>query len=175
MDRLIEVSIPEVLNPNGGKLRKYYIFFGELGRLFTNFHDPIAIPKGADNIHVIDKSDKYAVIYDNFIDDWIPLTDEMIENTAKTYTYAPKPITLEMELDYFVRSAGLIKHAFIWSGNMIPRDNFAKIRNQYNANFRGRYTFTPWLPQIHSLGVLDNNSLYHISLNDRLKIYNDEN
>lgn len=172
MAAFIELSIPEMLHQHAGSFRYQYTFYGRFGSLFTNIDEPIAKPAGADQLRLVDiNGNVQNVIFDTEYDEWVPLTAELLHQIPETFTYAPKPISCEMELDYFVRSAGLIKHAFIWSGDAISRNDFAKIRSQSNAIYRGRYTLTPWLPQIGTLGVLDEIGIYAISEGDRAKMY----
>lgn len=168
-ERLTDDSMLNLLIPRGGYLRKQYHSYGQLGDLFNNFHEPISAPIGADRINV--KFDAKPMVYDSVAREWIPFTNRLFDDIPPTFTFAPRPIGLVMELDYFVRSAGLVKHSFVWSIDSIPRDLFGRICCQTNIDFRGRYTFTPWLPDIRSMGVLENSGAYSVSAEDLAKTY----
>lgn len=75
-----------------------------------------------------------------------------------------------MEIDYFIRGCGLLKHQFIWSTDAVSKENFAKIASNTNVAFCGRYTLTPWFPQIQKLGRMTR-GFYMIDDDDWLKIY----
>lgn len=114
LESLRRTNILTLLGPENGRERNYYTLFGRLGQLFRNFDDTIATPRGANNLFAVDEEagqDGEHQVFDNVLNDWIPLTDELIRNIPETFTFAPKPFHREMELDYFVRSTGLLKHA----------------------------------------------------------------
>lgn len=142
----------ELLHPKGGVKRTMHTMLGTLGQLFINFDAPIARTLGSDRIRARDEGSCQAEVFDNAIGEWIPMTPELFEAIPRTYTFAPQPDSVLMELDYFVRGAGLLKHAFVWATNSIPAETYCMVRCDTNKKFRGRYTVTPWLPSIHNLG-----------------------
>lgn len=145
----------EILSPNGAQKRMLHTVLGYLGQLFQNFDDPVTAPKGSRKLFVFDETKQRYEVFDNVLGEWIPLDLELYNNIPETYTFAPKPETIEMELDYFVRGAGLLKHNFVWAVDAIPPDIYRKVRSGTNQAYRGRYTLTPWLPQIAGLGRME--------------------
>lgn len=129
-----------------------YKFLAELGSMFTNFDGPIVVPIGNE---ILSAWRPNRMIFDNLEKRWIPYTKEFLESLPRTCTFVPKSTTTEMEMDYFVRACGLPKHVFIWSTNGIDRENFAWIKSGRNMEYRGRYTFTPNLPNISTLGRME--------------------
>lgn len=142
----------DLLDPEKGVNREFHTEIGVLGQLFLNFDAPIAKTKGYDRIWGFSEGSRQPEVYDNTIGEWIPMTVELFHSISPTYTFAPKPHSILMELDYFLRGAGLVKHSFVWATESIPKDTFAKVRSVTNQQFRGRYTVTPWFPQIQTLG-----------------------
>lgn len=90
-----------------------YLFFGEVGSLFdieTGQPKNIAIMEPNDNCDTLYK------VFDNKIGQW---TDKYLFEIPKTATYAPMPTNLLSELDYYIRSAALVNHKFVWSTTSI--------------------------------------------------------
>ena len=131
-------------------IRALHVINGTLGELFKDFDEPITAPKGTNTIFIEDPRNGKLEVFDNFENRWVSAT--ILESISPTFTFAPKPTNVYMELDYFLRGAGLPKHSYIWSTDSIPVDVFYSIRSDQNNFFRGRYTVTPWLPQIAKLG-----------------------
>lgn len=156
--------------PSERRRRLRHTMHGNLGELFRNFDDPISKPRGSNSLVIHDMETDIREIYDNVNEEWIPLTNDLRERIPPTFTFAPRPINVFMELDYFVRGAGLLNHSYIWSVDSIPRENFGKFQSNTNAAFRGRYTVTPWYPQIQTLGKLEN-GFYVINELDWHKIF----
>lgn len=140
--------------PSESRRRRMHVRHGYLGQLFTDFNNPIAKTKGP-GFSICDYDSENSEIYDNVIEEWVPLTTDLYRSIPQTYTFAPQPDHVQMEMEYFIRSAGLLNHSFIWSTISIPRENYLKIRSFTNAAFRGRYTVTPWFPQIDTLGKVE--------------------
>lgn len=74
-----------MLKRDGYESRRFYIFYGRLGSLFAHFDEPIARPIGIDCV-------RGALIHDNLIDAWVPLTDEFtqwpqLHHTVSTFSY----------------------------------------------------------------------------------------
>lgn len=90
------------------------------------------------------------LVYDNVVNSWVY---KRLYEIPRTYTFAPYPEDVYMELDYFVRSAGLVNHRFVWSSNQhgIPFDLYMGIRSNINKEMRGRYTQCKGLPKIGGL------------------------
>lgn len=145
-----EPDILKLLGPREPEERVVHTLLGTLGQLFQDFDAPIATPKCTNKIIVEDAYSGRMEIYDNFENRWTSL--KVLESIPSTFTFAPKPTNLLMELDYFLRGAGLVKHSFVWASESIPVDVFYDIRSDRNNFFRGRYTVTPWLPKISNLG-----------------------
>lgn len=145
-------------------------FLGDLGQLFVNLNEPIAIPKGTNKIRVWDNDNQENQVYDTEADEWVTLSQSLYNSIPYTYTFAPQPQNVDMEIDFFARGCGLLKHSFIWSTDSIPKNNFAKIASNVNIAWRGRYTVTPWFPSIHSLGRMMN-GYYVMEDTDWQKIY----
>lgn len=89
------------------------------------------------------------MMYDNIFNEWVPFDPN---NVPWTYSYAPRPRSTLMELDYFLRSVGLIKHKYIWVDHPergIHREIFAMIASRTNKEFLGRFTVTVAMPPLH--------------------------
>lgn len=142
----------DLLNPKNESTRVFHAGIGLFGQLFLNFDDPIVKTKGHDRIWGFTVGSHQPQVFDNTISDWIPMTVELFQSIPPTFTFAPKPDSVMMELDYFLRGAGLVKHSFVWATESIPVDTYAKVRSVTNQQFRGRYTVTPWFPPIQTLG-----------------------
>lgn len=145
-------TIIELLKKNGSEARLIYMYSGRLGQLFTNFGAQISTPIGTNLVYVENNGQR--MVFDNMVNAWVPLTEALLESIPNTYTFAPRPESTEMEMDYYARGCGLLKHSFVWSMVQIPKELFAKVATNENIKFRGRYTVTPWLPHISQLGRL---------------------
>lgn len=147
-------DIRTLLNEDACEERVLYTFLAPFGMLFDDFYGIMTAPVQSKNF--CSPNDFKRNIYDKVSGKWVDFTQELYEIIPKTFTFAPRPVNIEMEMDYFVRSFGLPKHHFVWSNKLdgIPKEIFAGIRSVKNGMFRGRYTFTPWLPQIEKLGRL---------------------
>lgn len=147
-------TIISLLKEDGAEDRLIFLYAGQVGQLFANFGGQISTPHGTNEVFV--ERNGQRIVFDNVLDTWVPLTEKLLETIPNTYTFAPKPESREMEMDYFARGCGLIKHSFVWSMDQIPKDLFAKVASNTNIAFRGRYTVTPWLPHISRIGQLIN-------------------
>lgn len=143
-----------LINKDAAEDRVIYSLLAPIGMLFSGFLQPIGVPFQNENFCFPNAVKRK--IYDNAYGEWTWFNRDLYDSIPPTFTFAPRPIDVEMELDYFVRSFGLPKHKFIWSDGIkaIPIDQFASIFSTKNDIFRGRYTFTPWMPPIASLSKL---------------------
>lgn len=148
-------SLAKLLDIKGAEERAIHLNNGVLGQLFVNLDAPVSKVKGANQWYIED-TDGQPAVYDTWTDKLVPLTKQIINIIPETYTYAPRPQNVDMELDYFVRGSGLINHTFIWSSPSIPKDIFATFATHTNFSFLGRYTVTPWVPKINNLGQMVN-------------------
>lgn len=155
-DDLLQSTVLKLLDPKTSNARVFHSLFGHVGQLFQNFDEAIAIPKGNTRMKIIDPNRNQNEVFDNNANQWVPLTDDLFRSIPKTFTFAPKPVNVDMELDYYVRGAGLIKHSFIWATDAILKEHFSKIASNKNKEFIGRYTLTPWMPKISNLGRMLN-------------------
>lgn len=164
-------SAIDLLKVDGQIERAQYGLLGlPIGFLFNNFNEPISTPRDNDWICAwMPRTNRR--IYDTWLNEWVPYTEELFNSIPKTCTFAPRPTDHEIEVEYFVRSAGLPKHVWIWSDGVqtMSRAIYLFIRGNINAEYRGRYTFTPRLPQIDGLGRWERdgpNDIYVIDTND---------
>lgn len=146
-----------------------------IGFLFRNFIGPVSTPRGNDLL-CLWKPNSNREIYDTVLNKSVPYTKELLESIPKTYTFAPRPTDHDIEVEYFARSAGLPKHAWIWSDGVraMTQATYGLIRSNENAEFHGQYTFTPLLPQIKSLGRWERagpNDIYVIDSDDWEKLF----
>lgn len=167
---MFQSYILDLLNPHCAEKRVIHKIFGNLGELFMDLNAPIAIPKGSNKLRLIDLKTGQYQVFDTQDNKWLTLNQELLDSIPKTYTYAPRPQNVDMELDYFVRGCGLVKHHFIWSVDALPKDDFAKITSNTNIAWRGRYTMTPWMPRIQNLGRMSG-GFYELDNDDWAKIY----
>lgn len=132
-----------------GKLyRLRYFLCGKVGSLF-DFES--GSPKNLQLIDPCDDEDTLYKVYDNLLGEWTHL---YLKEIPFTRTYAPRPHNTLQEIDYFVRSAALVCHKFIWSNNCkqgISMDDFASIKNENNLLNRGRFSLIEGLPHIKDL------------------------
>lgn len=170
---LYDTNVLELLSPHGDGAEAcvLHTYFGILGQLFKDLNEPITAPKGANNIAVHCHETGKSRVFDTIECRWITLNKLLIESIPPTFTFAPKPTSVDMELDYFLRAAGLIKHSFVWSTDSIPVETFYNVRSDRNNFFRGRYTLTPWLPQIGTLGHMTKYGFYCIDDEDWVKAF----
>lgn len=160
---MYQPNILELLGPREKEARVFHVMLGTLGQLFQDLNAPITSPKLTNKIVVEDEHSGKKEIFDNFENRWVSM--KVLEGIPSTFTFVPKPSNVLMELDYFLRGAGLVKHSYVWATNSIPVDVFYDIRSDRNNFFRGRYTVTPWLPQIATLGRMSN-GFYEIDDDD---------
>lgn len=169
METIVPVSTFDLLWRNAGLKRTYQSCFGQIGELFKNFDGIASRPRC--NIRILAEKQTNGMVFDNLEKEWVRLTDELIDETPPSFTYSPKPFNLDMELDYFLRSAGLIKHMYVWSvDGGIPREMYAAINSSKNKVSLGRYTVLPWAPSIKELPRIQNGFFIN-SANDRRIIY----
>lgn len=133
----------------GAEARAIHEIIGTLGQLFDGLDNPIASPIGTNDIFVWDHHKEAYMVYDNSTEDWVKLTSSLYESIPPTYTMVPGPQNVPMEMDYFARGVGLLKHEYVWSidgiTHGITKNVFAKIASKSNAFYRGRYTVLPWM------------------------------
>lgn len=147
-------DIRDLVKKDGADERVLYSLLAPLGMLFPYFLDPIGVPSQSENFCLPNGPKRK--IFDQEVGEWIWFNAELYESIPNTYSFAPRPIDVHMEMDYFVRSFGLPKHHFIWSDGSkgILREHFGLVRSIQNGKFHGHYTLTPWLPSIKNLGRL---------------------
>lgn len=160
-----------LIDLDGARCRGAYKFFAtHLGSLFRNFDDEISIPIGNITIGRWFPDNPQRMIYDCFLDEWVPYTQLLFESIPPTYTFAERPINIEMELDYYLRGVCAPKHQFIWSVDAIPKDDFSKVAAELNQAYRCRYTFAPYLPWLCNMNQTENGR-YVASARDLALIY----
>lgn len=130
----------DLIDPRGADSRIIHLMLGNLGQLFDDFNAPISTPKFASRLRVRDYDSDQHEVFDTVLGEWVPLTEELYNRIPKTYTFAPRPENIEMEMDCFVRGCGLLKHSFVWSVNSIPKEDFEKVASNANIAWCGRYT-----------------------------------
>lgn len=148
---LREIDLTKLLSGLSSEDRALYSNFGTLGQLFNNFDGPVATPKNANN-WVFFGSDGKPSVYDTWEKKWVPLTNQLFNIIPNTYTFAPRPENVAMELDYFVRGSGLINHSFVWSHPSISKNEYGLVATHTNITNHGRFTVTPWVPHMNQLG-----------------------
>lgn len=163
-------NIIELLNPRRADARVIHGMLGTLGQLFDDINAPIATPKSVKRLRVRDCESGHYEVFDTEVGEWVHLTEELYNRIPRTFTFAPRPENAGMELDYFVRGCGLVKHSFVWSVNPIPRDVFEKVASNMNITWCGRYTLTPWFPRVQNLGRMMH-GFYIMDDDDWRKIY----
>lgn len=109
---LPQITLLDLLSPNGQNQRLFHAVNGTLGQLLTNIEGPISRPKDAD-FWFVKNAEGQREVYDTSISQWVLLTDELLESIPKTYSFVPRPENAEIGLDYFVRGSGLLKHSFV--------------------------------------------------------------
>lgn len=119
--------------------------YGEIGQLINHSNGEV---KNDLKIQLHNEPDDICHVYDMTAQSW---TVKYMYPIPHTYTYAPKPNDVYTELDYYVRSVGLVNHRFIWSSDGIEMNDFAKIASKINISYHGRYTLAPDLPNIKNL------------------------
>lgn len=126
---------------------KRHYKYGRVGDLIYDPAQPLSVKRYPEIVARNDENDGY-IMYDNTYNEWVPFDPDHV---PWTFTYAPAPRNAMMELDYFLRSVGLVKHKFIWVENAhrgIHRDIFTMIVNSTNRAFLGRFTVAPIMPSI---------------------------
>lgn len=125
------------------KERKKFLRRGRFGQLIDStteraafLHEPFVEIKSEEG------NEEYCA-YNTKINNW-ELKKKM--DIVRTYSFLPVPQNKAMELDYFVRTCGLINHEIIWSKQQIPRSVFAQINSNTNIEAIAKFTITPWLP-----------------------------
>lgn len=163
-------DIWDLVKRDGEEDRSLYRLLAPFGHLFDGIYRSVGKPARSVIIFEAFLKEKNRKIYDNSLRDWISFSPDFFESLPMTYTFAQRPINTDMEVDYFCRSFGLPKHRFIWSDdhkdglNGVTLDLFASLKSTKNTTYRGRYTFTPWMPKIENLGTLLNG--FYLPLDD---------
>lgn len=155
----------DLLKVDGQAERFYYRLLGlPRGFLFNNFENVISSPK---NEWMFSPGRE---IFDKKLQKCVPITTELLSDIPPTFTFAPRPVDAEQEVEFYVRSAGLPNHSFYWSDNVVNTGidwkRYVQIRGDTNKEFRGRFTLTPLLPQIDGLGNYSRNGYYSMDQND---------
>lgn len=128
---------------------------GKLGDLIFDPESPVSVQlypqivgKDADGYKMFDRNVMEWVEYDRTIVPW-------------TYSYAPKPTNVMLELDYFLRSAPLVNHKYIWVDRPdergIDRNIFAMVNSITNYEFFGRFSVAPFMPPISTIATMTPN------------------
>lgn len=162
----------DIIDLDGQECRASYEILAErLGALFIDFDGVTSVPIGNNIIGKWYSDRPQRMIFDCFTEEWIPFTPNFYQSMAPTFTYVPRPATIHMELDYYVRSVSIPKHSFIWSDRqLLNRDNFGDIQSNGNKLNRCRYTLSPHLPWLCNIGKF-NNGRYEISAGDMDLLY----
>lgn len=138
----------------GLKERRRFIKYGQLGQLLFDPNKDESVRR-CDCVLVRDDTLE-EVVYDKKERMWVPYEEE---NIPTTYSVALRPESKAIELDYFLRSAPLINHTFIWTTrdvDGIERDKYAKCQGRLNLEILGRFTAIRALPTINNLARLVN-------------------
>lgn len=115
-----EVNFDRLLDPRDPTERVNFI---NNGRLHDLIHADGSLPAGF--MQRSTDPNEVVRVYDNFIHTY---TYRLLSEIESTFSFVPQPIKLQMELDYFVRSALLVKHYFIW--NPLLLEESANVVNQ---------------------------------------------
>lgn len=148
-------SILDLIDVNGAEHRILYDYLATLGSLFIGFNEAIGVPKGNTLLCTWNKMAPERSIFDTVEDKWVPFTERLYDSIPETYTFAQRPVDQQLEMDYFVRSCGLPNHRFIWSTDSISMKHYGWVISETNKLFRGRYTFTPYMPRIKNMGRIE--------------------
>lgn len=166
----LPVNIFDLLKADGQWERAQYEFLNlPRGFLFQNFNGRISTPKS--NRVICEWSPTVnQKIFDVEQQKYIPFTEQLWLDIPQTATFTRRPENAEQEVEYFVRSASLPKHSFIWSDDVVNTglswEEFSSIRGFSNQEFRGRFTFLPYLPNIKDLGHYNKFGFYEMKDDD---------
>lgn len=142
----LQVYIPNFLGlidsrSNIERLR--YLLYGKVGQLLDHSTGEVINEL---KIQLHNEPEEICHVYDMNAKSW---TIMYMYEIPYTYSYLPEPLDVYTELDYYVRSVGLVNHRFIWSSeDQLTKNDFAKIASRDNHNYHGRYTLAPELPSI---------------------------
>lgn len=143
-----------MVNARTADERLTYMIFGRLGQLIPSLTGPNATGAIINDFvtHNVGQdvlnADPIVDVFDTEQKRWVRV---LFNDIPWTYSFVPKPHNTVFELDYWVRSCGLVKHQFIWSVPSIPAATFARVSAPQNREMLGRYTTMPWLPLIKDL------------------------
>lgn len=135
------------MNLDSSEARRQHLRFGKLGDLLFDRDEEES--ELLFDLGTRDRVTREKMMFDRRNNEWVPYDSGRV---PYTYSLAPAPQTVAEELDYFVRSAPLIKHKFIWAKDQLSFDQFAKLNSRRNAEMIGRFTIVPELPSVDNLG-----------------------
>lgn len=103
--------------------------FGKLGRLiYQPGHEESVKMK---SLSCFNATTGERLMFDRMLNQWVSFNAEIV---APTYSIAPPPRNAFDEVNYFVATAGLIKHKFIWhSGGSVSKGIFEKLKSRKNT------------------------------------------
>lgn len=115
-------------------------------------------------IRFLDEQSEREIVFDRLLRRWILYDETLI---PWTYSMAPSPSTVAMELDYFIRSACLVKHKYVWCTNdgPISRDLFGRLNSQLNNQMIERFANFEQSPTVLRPAKIHNGFLV-VSWND---------
>lgn len=118
----------------------------------------------------LDTSTGKEIMFDRQNNSWVEYDEDIV---PWTYSMAPAPRSVAQELDYFLRSAALVKHKFIWAPQdmKISHDAFEKLKSERNSRMFGRYANIIESPDVSKPAALVNNFLVVDSNDPREKIF----
>lgn len=126
---------------------------GRLGDLLYDAQLPFSVKRFPEIRAQMPESVDF-VMFDNTFDEWVPFDPK---NVPMTYTYAPRPQNVMMELDYLLRTVALVNHKYIWVDDAdygISRAVYSLIGSRTNRNFLGRFTVARNMPKIFNIAKM---------------------
>lgn len=112
-------------------------------------------------------------VYDNLSEKWL---DYMPGEIIRTYSLAPPPGNLKIELDYFIRSWPLVNHRYIWADASfgrfgMPRDIACMLFSNENNRNVGRYTIRPELPTLNHVARMVKHNFIEQDVRDMPRLF----
>lgn len=128
-----------------------YVRRGKLGDLIFDPESPVSVQLYP---QIVGKDGDGYKMFDNKVMEWVKYDKSIV---PWTYSDAPKPTNVLLELDYFLRSAPLVKHKYIWvdhSDEGINRNIFEMVNSNTNHEFFGRFSVAPFMPPISTIATM---------------------
>lgn len=147
-------DILSILDRNNTEARRKHLQCGRLGQLLFDHRSNESVKLY--RVGMKDEETDEKSMFDTQLNEWVNFDEDIV---PWTYTMVPRPTSVALELDYFIRSAPLVKHKYIWARDNLTSEEFGKLRSHTNTSMLGRFITFVNMPDIRYPARMENGIL----------------